>query len=208
MSRLLFTQSNMDNGASGSFDVDVANILYFNEVSGQSQLTHLSERDGHKINTFVEETQANTEASEALLFQITLEDGSTPLVNANRIGISGADDMDLVEFKYDVDGATDYKKQTSMTTKEFKDALNTSLGTTLYDVDSLAANDIVLASGEGDVTAAFVSGKVIELYGTVTQADGIFSVVSSAFGGGQTTITVIETIDPTTATVGTVILKN
>lgn len=70
-----------------------------------------------------------------------------------------------------------------------------------------APKTIVLTSASGDLTANFTSGAVFSVYGENTSNDGVYSVVSSAYGSGVTTITVNETLTTATSYGGLVWLR-
>lgn len=192
MAQLQFTIA-----ASGlPFTIDESQVLFVETDTLGSKVTYVNEVDGSKLSTVVTQAKATIATASDNLLQVTKSDGSTPLVNIERINLKDKNSTGAY-FEYDNNGATNITIQTSSTFGTFMSALLTKKGETVRDFDDVSAtnNTISLAAAEGDLTSTYVNGVVFTTFGSSTNAmNSLWTVDSSAYSGGKTVITVVETV--------------
>jgi hypothetical protein len=132
-------------------------------------------------------------------FEIYSLAGTSVWINKERV--TASDEREELGFLFMDLGGT-YKKRFELATNltTWKNEVITKEGNVSYAVDSYTAapNTIILTTATGDVEDKFVTGDVVTVFDEKTANDGIYTVVSATFAGGQTTVTVTET--PTAAT--------
>lgn len=178
------------------FTIDESQVLFVETDTLGSKVTYVNEVDGSKLSTVVTQAKTTIATASDNLLQVTKSDGSTPLVNIERINLKDKNSTGAY-FEYDNNGATNITIQTSSTFGTFMSALLTKKGETVRDFDDVSAtnNTISLAAAEGDLTSTYVNGVVFTTFGSSTNAmNSLWTVDSSAYSGGKTVITVTETV--------------
>lgn len=182
------TQLQLTLAASGQvFTLSESQIIYVNEDTLGSAVTYINERDGSKLVSIVSETKSAIDRISTRLMAVTLSNGSTPLVNIDRMNVKDRNSTGAY-FEYDQEGATNIVIQTTDSFGEFMDTLLTTQGETVYEFDDVnATNDTIsLAAAEGDLTSTFVNGVYFTAFGSTTATvNTIWSVSSSAWSGGK-----------------------
>ena len=131
----------------------------------------------------------------------------TEFINSGRILIVETIDTGS-SIKYNAEGA----RAKQLEVDESKGAIQVLVfeltGNTAYTIDLLSngPEEIRLSAADGDVASQFTAGKILSIVGQ-GDSDGTFTVASSSFGGGKTTITVDEVI-PELTVAGNVINVN
>ena len=156
----------------------------------------------------VDEAPASIKALTKVLIPVTDTSSQlTEYINSGRIILIDSKGTGSV-IKYDADGA----RTKQLEVDESKGALQVLVfeltGNTAFTIDLLSngPEEIRLAAADGDVTSQFTNGKILSIVGQ-GDSDGTYTVDSSAFGGGKTTITVDEVI-PELTVAGNVIVVN
>lgn len=187
MSKLILN----DNTSGAEITIDESNILKAYTVSSVTNVEYL--HDSYKRVAKVSEALASVVSMSSVLVPVTLTTGTVIYINKDRAR-NIYEESSLVNVIYDSEGASLERIKTSDTVIEVQNAIIAKNGEFSYEIASFTAapNTIVLAAGEGDVTSKFTVGVVFTVFGEGTANDGIYTVVSSAFGAA-TTITVTET---------------
>jgi len=160
-------------------------------------------KHGERRQITVTESPAKIAGLTKTLIKVTDDDSINQWINAEKIILidSRNDGEAGSQMKYDIEGA--YPKIINIT--QTKGAINKSIseaaGNTSYTIAGINITNktFSLASGDGDKTSTFTAGKFFSVVDS-TGNDGSYEVASSTFsGGGQTVITVKETISNATA---------
>jgi len=193
-----------------SVSIEEANILVAYAISGGAQIEYLAVQSGRRDLISVANTPAEiAKASEKLVVVNLIDYPSTATyINIDRV-------IDIVELdsvatiNYDRGGVNKGRLLTSDTKTEVLSAIYAKLGYYEFEVDSYAGDTIVLAAGEGDVTAKFVVGKLVTVFGAAEGNNDTYIVDSSTFGGGKTTVTLAAGtgVPDDTDTTGYVMIK-
>lgn len=165
-------------------------------------------KHGRNREVTVSETPAKVYGLTKTLIKVTDDDSIDQYINADKIILidERPDGTTGSLIKYDIEGH--YPKFINVT--QTKGAINKSVceaaGNTSYTIAAINYTNktFTLAAGDGDVTSTFTAGKIF----TVTDStgnDGTYEVASSTTSGGQTVITVKETIPDQTAD-GTILI--
>lgn len=184
-----------DNVTGADVSLEDSLILRAYTADSTTHVEYLRSEDGFRSVVEVSETLANVGGQSNVLISVTEKNsGDTVWVNKNRIN----DIFELnseAQLRVDFGGAGKERIKLTDTAATVKAATYTKDGDTVYDVDSFTAGpDVVLLdSSHGDVTANFTAGVIFTVFGEGDSNDSIYSVVSSAFAGGKTEITVNET---------------
>lgn len=189
------------------FSVGENDIINVVEEGTGSKITLFLE--GARVTTFtVDESPDSIKAQTKVLIPVTdTSSGLTEQINSGRILLIDDKGTGSV-IKYNGEGA----RAAILEVDESKGAIQVLVfeltGNTAYIIDALSngPEDIVLDASHGDVTSQFTSGKILSIVDQ-GDSDGNYTVDSSAFGGGKTTITVDEVI-PELTVAGNVINVN
>ena len=156
----------------------------------------------------VDEAAVSVKALTKVLIPVTdTSSGLTEFINSGRIIVIDSKGSGSV-IKYNDEGA----RTAQLEVDESKGALQVLIfeltGNTAFTIDLLSNGPEVirLDAGDGDVTSQFTAGKILSIVGQGL-SDGTYTVASSSFGGGQTSITVDEVI-PDLTVAGNVIIVN
>lgn len=133
--------------------------------------------------------------------------GLTEFINSGRILIVESKGTGSA-IKYNAEGSIARQFEVDESKGAIQVLVFELTGNTAYEIDLLsnAPEEIRLSAADGDVTSQFTSGKILSIVGQ-GDSDGTYTVDSSAFGGGKTTITVDEDI-PELTVAGNVINVN
>lgn len=187
MSKLILN----DNTSGAEITIDESNILKAYTVSSVTNVEYL--HDSYKRVAKVSEALASVVAVSKVLIPVTLTSGTIIYINKDRAR-NIYNESSTARIIYDGGGAGLERIVSSDVANDIQIAIIAKNGEFSYEIASFTAapNTIVLAAGEGDVTSKFTVGVVFTVFGEGTANDGIYTVVSSAFGAA-TTITVTET---------------
>ena len=191
-----------DANSSSPVKINEDDILLGVESGANSSITYKAGTTSINEVVLVRETLANIAgASDNLTAGFT--DSSTAVLLVNRTRVTNLyDEGGLGILILDTNEAED---RTFTLSDTFEAASLVLAGDpTEYAAASYTATTIVLEAGEGDVSATFVNGVVLNIVGAGAN-DGIYSVDSSAYGA-ETVITINETLVDTASTDGTVYL--
>ena len=156
----------------------------------------------------VDEAPASIKALTKVLIPVTDTSSQlTEYINSGRIILIDSKGTGSV-IKYDADGARTKQLEVDESKGDLQVLVFELTGNTAFTIDLLSngPEEIRLAAADGDVTSQFTSGKILSIVGQ-GDSDGTYTVDSSAFGGGKTTITVDEVI-PELTVAGNVIVVN
>lgn len=190
MSKLIVNRNS--DGASFTLDESVVIMAY--TKGGVTTIEYLREEDGYKSTLGVSDTLANVGAMSDLLVSTTDVDSNTVYINKDRVlGVSEVSSLAILSM--DAGGAAKKIVKLGVTAVVWNNAVITKNGQLSYLIDSFTAapNTILLDSTVGDVESKFGVGDVFTVFGEDDSNDGIYSVVSAAFDGTNTVITVTET---------------
>jgi len=124
----------------------------------------------------------------------------TPSIGTEKLYLNSAN-IELIDdegtgsvIMYNQEGASLHEYVVDETKGAINIQVYENAGKTVYTVDAVTPGtpSITLITGDGDVTAVFVAGKVLSVVDS-TGNDGTYTTASSAYGGGKTTITINET---------------
>jgi len=189
------------------FSVGENDIINVVEEGTGSKITVFLE--GARVEIFtVDEAPASIKAQTKVLIPVTdTSSGLTEFINSGRILLIDGKGTGSV-IKYNAEGA----RSAILEVDESKGAIQVLVfeltGNTAYIIDLLSngPEEIRLDAAHGDVTSQFTAGKILSIVGQ-GDSDRNYTVDSSAFGGGKTTITVDEVI-PELTVAGNVINVN
>jgi len=183
---------------------DIINVVA--EGTG-SKVTFFDEGARIRIET-VDEAPAQIKALTQVLIPVTDTSSQlTEFINVERIIIVDSKGTGSV-IKYNAEGAIAAQLEVDESKGAIQVLVFELTGNTAYTIDLLSngPEEIRLSAADGDVTAQFTAGKILSIVGQ-GDSDGTYTVASSAFGGGKTTITVDEVI-PELTVAGNVINVN
>ena len=172
-------------------------ILVVGEGSG-SKVTFFDEGSRVRI---IEVDEAPEDVKDLTKVLIPVTDTSSQLtefINSGRIII--VEDTDTgSSIKYNAEGSIARQLEVDESKGAIQVLVFELTGNTAYVIDLLSngPEEIRLDAAAGDVTGQFTAGKILSIVGQ-GDSDGTYTVDSSSFGGGKTTITVDETIDELT----------
>ena len=173
-------------------------ILVVGEGTG-SKVTFVDE--GARVR-IIEVDEAPEDIKDLTKVLIPVTDTSSQLtefINSGRILI--VEDTDTgSSIKYNAEGSIARQLEVDESKGAIQVLVFELTGNEAYVIDQLtnAPEVIRLEAAPGDVTAQFTAGKILSIVGQ-GDSDGTYTVVSSSFGGGKTSITVTEVIPELTA---------
>ena len=181
-------------------------VLVVAEGTG-SKVTVDQEGARNKIFT-VNEAPAVIKAMTVVLIPVTDTSSQlTEFINVGRIILIDTKGTGSV-VKYDASESRDAQLEVDESKGAIQVLIFELTGKTAHTIDLLTNTPEVirLEAADGDVTALYTVGKILTI---VDQgpSDGAYTVVSSSFGGGKTSITVTEAI-PDLTVAGKILLVN
>lgn len=191
MSKILLN----DNETGADITIDDSLLLKVYSSNSITNVLYLEDEDGYRKTAKVKETVDNVIGQSNLLITLTEEDsGATVGINKDRIN-GMFEESSKARLRFNNAGAQNETVKVTETATAVRAATYTKDGDTVYDADSFTASPdvVILDSSHGDVTGSFTAKVIFTVFGEGDDNDGIYSVVSSAFSGGKTEITVNET---------------
>ena len=196
---------------SAGINLEESTILLVYTITGGARIEYLDELSGVRNSIKVANTPAEIAALSKRLVLLAIEGDTSAAtyVNIERI-VSITETNSKATVIYNAGGAEKARYVSTGTKATFQTAIYAKLAYYTYEVDSYSGDTIVLDSGAGDVTAKFVNGKTITIYGALDENNDTYVVDSSTFGGGETTITLSAGtgVSDDTDTTGRVMIKS
>lgn len=183
---------------------DIINVV--GEGTG-SKVTFFDEGARVRIETVVEAPEDIKDLTKVLIPVTDTSSGLTEFINSGRIILVDSKGTGSV-IKYNAEGSIAKQLEVDESKGAIQVLVFELTGNTAYTIDLLSNGPEVirLSAGDGDVAAQFTVGKILSIVGQ-GDSNGTYTVVSSVFGGGKTSITVTEVI-PELTVAGNVINVN
>jgi len=194
---------------SSPVQIDEANILVVFGTTSDAIVEYVNPQSGRKEKVEVANDVTQIQAVSEKLFEVSLPDypSTTVYLNSDRV-IDLYEDSSVAVVIYDRAGSAKARFVTDQTKEAVLTNIYEKEGYLTYEVASYTSSTIVLAAGEGDVSANFTAGKILTLFGSTDANNETYEVVSASHSG-STTITITGgTIADTSDTTGSVMIKS
>ena len=193
------------------FTIEENDLILLESTASGTNVEHINPISGYvdKVEVANDIDQIATISNQ--LFEITpIVTGKTVYINYERVlNIYAYGANNYAKILYDRGGTSPVNFETLMSVASAYTNIYTKQGYLTYEVDSYTATTVVLKAAEGDVTTTMTTPKILTIYGSTDANNGTYEIQSSAFGGGQTTITLpAASITDTGSTVGFVMVKS
>lgn len=193
------------------FTIDENELLVLESTASGTNVEYIDPISGYVDKIEVSNPITDIATISDQLFEITpIVTGKTVYINYEKVlNIMPYGASNYAKILYDRGGTNAVMFETLMSVASVYTNIYTKKGYLTYEVDSYTATTIVLKAAEGDVTTTMTNPKILTLYGSTDSNNGTYEIQSSAFGGGQTTITLpAASIADTGSTVGFVMVKS
>lgn len=195
---------------STSFVIEERDIIVGYDSTNGTKIEYVNNQSGRRDSVEVSDTTASiTEVSESLIL-LSFADypNDYGFINIDRIYSINDNASTQAVIIYDRGTTQKGKYVMSESRTEVLTAMYEKQGNYTYEVDDYNALTIRLKAAAGDVTAKFVSGDVITVYGALDGNNDTYVVDTVSFGGGKTTITLLSGVADDTDTTGRIMVKS
>lgn len=195
---------------STSFVIEERDIIVGYDSTNGTKIEYVNNQSGRRDSVEVSDTTASiTEVSESLIL-LSFADypNDYGFINIDRIYSINDNASTQAVIIYDRGTTQKGKYVMSESRTEVLTAMYEKQGNYTYEVDDYNALTIRLKAAAGDVTAKFVSGDVITVYGALDGNNDTYVVDTVSFGGGKTTVTLVAGVDDDTDTTGRIMVKS